>query len=111
MDELERRRAHVDAQHWEQPWETIRNAQEIPRRDLQIDCYVRVQAYIMWSESPTEWVDTIAFAWAADPRVVHVELSDPRYQFRGLWLWPWDVRPVDDIGSVRKTRPPWSGDL
>lgn len=48
-----------------------------------------MRARLVWERDGEEWFDTYAFAWTS--RLVLVQLADPRYLFRGVWLDPSDV--------------------
>lgn len=71
-------------------WQRILNAQPIPPRSQQRDCWIPVLARIVWERDGDGVIETHAFAWAR-ARVI-VELGDARYLFRGVWLDPADVR-------------------
>lgn len=72
-------------------WQRALNAQAIPERRRQVDCHEHVVARLEW-EHGAERLETIAGAWTRNPDFVLVELADARYQFRGVWLVPADVR-------------------
>ena len=72
-------------------WQRILNAQEIPERRRQRNSHVRVTARLVWERDGEQRIDTVADAWTRNPDLVHVELTDTRYRFRGLWLLPADV--------------------
>jgi len=72
-------------------WQRILNAQEIPERRRQRNSHVRVTARLVWEHGGEQRIETVADAWTRNPDLVHVELTDTRYRFRGLWLLPADV--------------------
>lgn len=80
---------HDPARHsWDShhdQWQRILNERPIPRRRLQHDCWVPVQARLVWEVSGVEYRDTIAYAWAPR-RLVLVEVLDPRRWTHGVWL-------------------------
>jgi hypothetical protein len=65
-------------------------AREIPPRRLQGTGWIEVTARLVWEKDGEEFLDTAAFAWTS--RLVLVQLADPRYLFRGVWLDPSDVK-------------------
>ncbi len=70
-------------------WQRILNARRIPPRRSQRTGWVPVVARIVWERDGAECVETHAFAWTHD--LVLVQLVDPRFRFRGVWLDPADV--------------------
>jgi hypothetical protein len=59
-----------------------------PRRRLEPP--VPIRARIPWDRDGEEWIETVALGWTGQE--VYLRMSDPRYQFRAVWLDAADVR-------------------
>lgn len=70
-------------------WQRILNARPIPPWRSQRTGWVPVTARIVWERDGVEHLETYAFAWTHE--LVLVQLIEPRYRFRGVWLDPADV--------------------
>lgn len=70
-------------------WQRILNARPIPPRRSQRAGWVPVVARIVWARDGVEHLETHAFAWTSE--LVLVQLADPRFRFRGVWLDTVDV--------------------
>jgi hypothetical protein len=115
-ESLDHRLARVDAQHWEQPWQVIRNSYDIPATTQQRRCHVLVRATLAWERDGREVVETLAYGWSVRPRLVLVEVRSRRCRFLGAWIAPWDLLPHRGPATLWMTpwgaeldAPPWAG--
>jgi hypothetical protein len=94
VDEYDLLQNRLAAQHWQQPWQELRNALPIPRRGLQYDCQILVRARLVWSVDGAETIDSHVYAWAGGrPHRVLVQVTSTRLRIGGAWLPARDVAP------------------
>lgn len=76
-------------------WQDILNARAIPERRRQIrGTEHEIRARIEWERDGEEWITTRTSMWTRDPDTVLVQMLDPRWRTRGVWVGAEDVRRV-----------------
>lgn len=92
-----------DALAWYEGQVAITNHHEVPARFTDARQPIPVRARIAWATGD-ETIETYAVAWTS--QLVLVQLSDRRYQLRGLWLAVRDLERREDatLGAPRPRR-------